>query len=144
MKIISTLILLVLSSQLHANDGLYMQTGLEVSNPIIQPEYRPENTSETSNNYAAQLTLGYQFKNNIVVEGGVIYHGAVDFLGSSDHSSINEYALLAGYSFDISERWNLIPKVGYSRWKLDSTEGWILNPGDEAQKTTSGSYFPIC
>jgi len=48
---------------------------------------------------------------------------------------------LAGYSFDLTERWNLIPKVGYSRWRLDSTEGWVLNPGDEAQKTTSGSDF---
>ena len=141
MRTIILLTLLILSPQLYANDGLYMQVGLGGSRPIVKPEYRPEDTtSEQNNNLAAQLSLGYQFKNNIVLEGGYIGHLSTGFT-LNDHNSINELVLVAGYSFDISKSWSITPRAGISRWKLDSDEGAYLNPGDEQQTITSGQDF---
>ncbi len=141
MRKILAVILLVLSSQVNANEGLYLLVGLGKSDIDIKPEYQVNNTNESNENFDFQFSLGYQFKSNILMEGGFVSHGSLDIVGLGDHSSVSENMLLVGYSFDITERFSIIPRAGYSWWTLESTEGILFNPGAEKQNTIKDENF---
>lgn len=62
-----------------------------------------------------------------------------DITGLSDSTSVSELAALLGYSFDINEEVKITPRLGYSSWKVDSSEGFMFNPGPEITTSKKGS-----
>jgi len=135
MKILITIFLLMLSAQAAAIKNYYLLAGFGKSDIDVKREFQVNGENESNDNIDLQLSLGYQFNNNIMVEGGFVSHNSLDIFGLGNHSSVYENLLLVGYRFDITDSISIFPRVGQSWWALKSTEGFLFNPGEEMKRT---------
>ena len=82
---------------------------------------------------------GYRWENNAVAEANLSYASNNFFFEGLDYYETTQVKVMFGYSFDIAKHLRIVPKIGLSRWKLDSQEGAILNSGPEEKIKLDGT-----
>ena len=115
----------------NANDGLYVVAGLGKGEVDVGPDFQVNNVKESNDTFDYQVLLGYRFTNKLQIEAGHMSHGSLDIFGLADHSSMAENVILLGYGINLTPKIKITPRVGYSFWEFESTEGWVLNAGPE-------------
>lgn len=124
-----------------ANSGLYVVAGLGKGEIDVVPEFQVNNVKEANKTFDYQVLLGYRFANKLQIEAGHMSHGSLDLFGLSDNSSMAENVILLGYGINLTQRIKVTPRVGYSFWEFESTEGWVLNAGPEKQFRNEDQEF---
>lgn len=84
---------------------------------------------------------GYKFSSNVIVAATHSYTDSNLLFGAGDHYQLYDIGAVAGYSFDIAALFRIVPMVGWSYWKLQSTEGELFNPGPEERFDYRGNNF---
>jgi len=120
------------------HDGFYL--GMELSNASLNVSTDYELDAFRNDSTASVgLRLGYKWKNNWIAELRGSNTGNGVLLGLSDHIELSQAQYLLGYSFSLSERVDFVPMVGWSDWKLTTTEGRLFNPGlEESELVNEG------
>ena len=132
-------IALLLSFSAVADEGLYLTAGIGLGGAEVKPAFQADNRHERSDTFDLGIMLGYRFSNNLQIEAGHISHGTLDVFGMADRSSMSENVITIGYAFELAPASRIIPRVGHSAWRFESTEGTFLNPGNEAQSSATGN-----
>ncbi len=139
MRLSIVIISLILATPAFADEGFYLLAGIGDSKVKVKPKYQVNSENDSYYNLGFQLSLGYQFNNNVLIELTRISHDSFLDFWISDTVSVNEDIVLLGYSFDINEKFRIIPRLGYSRWEFESSEGLLFNSGPEATISKKGS-----
>ena len=84
-------------------------------------------------------SVGYQWKNHFLIEAGVSVGTGDLFFGTFDDYKNIKLEALIGYSFHLSDRFIIEPKIGKADWELKAKEGIFLNPGPEEERTFEGT-----
>ena len=86
------------------------------------------------------LGVGFAYLSSpgIVLEVGVEDFGNLHLFNLEDRFSLDERYVAVGYQAELGRGWRLIPRVGYSSWKLRSEESPLFNPGPEEVREVSG------
>jgi hypothetical protein len=94
----------------------------------------------SDNSFVGEWQVGYRFDSKLVVEGGGTAGLSLDLFFLADVFSLSDQRVMLGYAFQPSERFSIVPKLGVSRWHLD-TEGVtnFLFGSNRAQVHDSGS-----
>ena len=139
MRVIITVISIILSYPCYADSSNYLLGGVGINESIVNPEFDTSNVRREYDTFSLQGFVGRRFNNNIQLEFGYTQQQNLDILGILDEIDISEFLILTGYRLDISEHFKLVPRVGISRWKIKSSEGYLFNSGPEQQSSVSGS-----
>jgi hypothetical protein len=98
--------------------------------------------SVSTNTYGIGASFGYLTPIGIVAEIGADSFGDFDWFNAVDSFSLTQEFVSLGYQAELGNGWRLVPKAGRSRWKLESEEGQLLNPGPEEAREKKGyNYF---
>ncbi len=139
LRIIIIAISLILPLPSYADEGFYLLAGIGESTAKVKSKYLVNSGDDSFENLDFQLSLGYQFSNNVLIELTSISHNSFLDIGFSDSASVYENMVLLGYRFDINEKFSVTPRIGYSSWEVKSSEGVLFNPGPEATTSKKGS-----
>ena len=94
-----------------------------------------ENRVSTDDSVTGEWSVGYQFDSKLVIEGGgSVGMSLSTFLFFGDNFSLADNHVMAGYAFQPAERFSIIPKLGLSRWRLDTDDGadfFFFGSGDD-------------
>lgn len=67
-----------------------------------------------------------------------LFSSSNDFtLGGADNATLDALSFVAGYVFEY-DKFYIAPKIGYSRWEVQLTEGRLLSPGEEKDISNDG------
>ncbi len=131
---------LILVTPLHAGEGYYLLAGMGESKAKVKSKYLLSGSDDSYENLDFQLSLGYQFNNNVLIEFSSISHDSfLDVVFSDSAASVYENIALVGYRYDISEKFSVTPRLGYSSWKIESSDGLLFNSGSGATTSRKGS-----
>jgi len=75
-------------------------------------------------------TFEYKAPFNLVLEAGVFSAGTFDWSGSDDYR-LTEYFGSVGFQIDLGRGFSITPRVGRSRWRLESDEDWFFDRHDD-------------
>jgi hypothetical protein len=89
-------------------------------------------------------TFEYQPILGIVFEGGLFSAGSTDWFDSEDYRFF-EYFGSVGYRIELGRGFSITPRVGRSRWKLESDDVWFFDEDDEDPPTVRGyqNYWEV-
>lgn len=82
--------------------------------------------------------VGYLTPVGVVVAASVDASAEYDFYGSFDSYSLDQLSVAVGYQFELGNGWRVVPMVGRTRWRLESEEGLLFNPGPEERDVIRG------
>ncbi|HEY0941655.1 MAG TPA: hypothetical protein VGE08_16250 [Steroidobacter sp.] len=82
--------------------------------------------------------IGYLTPMGVVVAAGLDGGGEYDLFGTFDSYSLDQRFVAVGYQFELGNGWRFVPMVGRTRWRLESEEGLLLNPGPEQRSVVTG------
>jgi hypothetical protein len=86
-----------------------------------------ESRISDSDSVTGEWSVGYRFDSKLMVEGGGSLGLSLDFFNFFEDSfTLSDTRVLVGYEFQPAERFSIIPKLGLSRWHLDTEEGDVL------------------
>ena len=69
-------------------------------------------------------SVGYRFDSKLIVEGGMSLGMNLDaFFFFFDSFVLTDSHVMVGYEFQPAERFSIIPRLGLSRWSLDTDDG---------------------
>jgi hypothetical protein len=100
---------------------------------IIEDKFSLVNEEHSEESATIGIELGYKWPEGYSIESSIINTSNFNLFKISDTYSVFQWSVLAGYSFDLTNDFRFIPKIGLSYWVLDSEEGQFLNPGPEAK-----------
>ena len=78
----------------------------------------------------AGVSFGVLTRVGLLVEIGTETFGNWDLFNADDEFELRQYYAALGYQFELGEGWRLVPKVGRTKWKLSSDEGWLFHDDD--------------
>jgi hypothetical protein len=90
---------------------------------------------------AVQLGLGYLFANQLVTELDRVGHSELFTFFGEDSYSVSEFRLSLGYRVSLGN-FQLIPKLGYSKYEFEAQEGHFLDL-PETKRKINGSDLVI-
>jgi len=70
----------------------------------------------------------------LLLEGGTESYGHFDFFDSDDEFVLRQRYVALGFQFELGDGWYLLPKLGRSKWKLTSEEGFLLLHDDDIER----------
>jgi hypothetical protein len=119
---------LILACNVYGQEGHFtFSPSLGWSSLHINEQYSlRNNTNDRAKTANLTLLGGYEFDNGLLLEGGHVFSASPNLFGLVDDYDIDENLLQVGYVFKAGN-YRLIPKAGYTKWKLDTTEGRFLN-----------------
>lgn len=83
-----------------------------------------ESRVSSDDSVTGEWSVGYQFDSKLVIEGGgSVGMSLSTFLFIGDNFSLTDAHVMVGYAFQPAERFSIIPKLGLSRWRLDTDDG---------------------
>jgi hypothetical protein len=85
----------------------------------------------SDDSFVGEWEVGYRFDSKLVIEGGGTLGLSLDFFFLGDFFSLSDERVLVGYAFQPSERFSIVPKLGVSRWHLDTESGTAFVFGSE-------------
>ncbi len=97
----------------------------------VNKAYTISGENYSTDSFSVGIEFAYRWPENYLIETSFTTTIDTDIFGISDNYQLYQWNTLVGYSFPITERIRLIPKVGFSRWELDTREGALFNPGPE-------------
>ncbi len=97
----------------------------------INKAYTISGENYSTDSFSVGVEFAYRWPENYLIETSFTTTVDTDIFGISDNYQLYQWNTLVGYSFPITERIRLIPKIGFSRWELDTREGALFNPGPE-------------
>ena len=74
----------------------------------------------------------------VLFEAGTETFGNFDFFNADDEFELRQHYVAVGYQFELGDGWRIVPKVGRSKWKLTSDEGWLFHDEDVETKVQRG------
>jgi hypothetical protein len=90
------------------------------------------------NTFDAGVALGYVTPIGAMLEVGVQGQSNFTFGGTFDRLTFSEQFVAAGFQLEFGNGFRLTPKIGRTRWSLNTKEGRFLNPGAEARDRIDG------
>lgn len=86
-----------------------------------------------------ELGIGFGFVTpiGVLVELGMDSHGRLEWLNEEDDFALSDRYVAVGYQFELGDGWRLIPKVGRSKWKLESDNG-LIDISDDNDRVLRG------
>ena len=76
----------------------------------------------------------------LLIEGGTESYGHWDFFDSDDEFTLRQDYLALGYQFELGDGWHIVPKLGRSKWKLTSEDGFPLFDDDDDETNAERGY----
>lgn len=105
----------------------------------IDSDHSFGNSRDVENDFGYGVTLGKEFDSHVIIEGSY-YRSETDSIFSiADSYKLSQTRIFLGYAFDVSEHFRIIPKIGYTNWKLSANEGAFLNSGPEERRSFDGN-----
>lgn len=138
-KHILTSVLLLLSFQTQASDSQF-SAGFHIGATDMDVKSSYQFSSEPTASTGLGGFVRYRPIPNIVLELNLTSSTNFSLLGATDVYSLGNTDLMVGYEL----RWKKLkftPKLGYSRWSLETTEGALFNSGPEKTKEIDGNDF---
>ena len=93
----------------------------------------------SDDSFVGEWLVGYRFDSKLVIEGGGTAGLSLDFFFLGDFFSLSDERVMVGYAFQPSERFSIVPKLGVSRWHLDTESGTSFFGSERADVHDSGS-----
>lgn len=118
-SLILTLITMLPLKALAFEEAVTISLAVGDGNIYIDQDYSTTGFDEIQDAINVELLLGYRFELGIAMEFGLIEHVSP---GWTNWDSLEESVILISYPFDVGGL-AIVPKIGYSRWKLHSDEG---------------------
>lgn len=136
MKIAAALLLLILTSNVYANE---MRFGISTG----EGEISLSDAFNTEGSYAGDVVasgsifLGYIFEDKYIVDLIYTATGNDVFAGLFDNIQMDSHELQFGYRFNFDKAY-LEPRVGLTSWDIKLEEGFAFNPGPEQVSRDDG------
>lgn len=138
--LVLTLITMLPLKSLASGEAVTISLAVGDGNIYIDQDYSTTGFEESQDAINVEFLLGYRFEPGIAIEFGLIEHVSP---GWSNWDSLEESVILISYPFEVGGL-AIVPKIGYSRWKLHSDEGsgkgkdliWSIN----LEKNFGGSF----
>jgi hypothetical protein len=112
------------------------ETEFQISPRVGRGELQLDRFENVDDDLAQQDTggLGVSFgvltPIGVLLEAGTETYGNWDFFNADDEFELRQHYIAVGYQFELGDGWRIVPKVGRSKWKLTSDEGWLINDDD--------------
>lgn len=90
--------------------------------------------------YGIGIGFGVLTPVGVLVEIGADSQGRLEWGNEDDDFQLTERYVALGYQFELGDGWRLTPKVGRSRWKLESDQGLFEFDDDEDQHLRGYEY----
>jgi hypothetical protein len=121
-----------------AAEGWFFTVGGGGRNIDVDSDSAFASTFNSDGNLVTELSGGYVFSNNLVIEG--VTTDAVSVTGLFGFASyeFEDDRLMFGYSFPVSDRFRIVPTIGASFWDFRATDFVFFGP-PSAQATLSGT-----
>jgi len=89
-------------------------------------------------------TLEYHAPFGLVIEAGLLGTGTTDWFNDTNYS-FSQYFGSVGYEIPLGHGFSLTPRVGRTRWKLESDSNWFFDRNDANNPTTRGyeNYWEV-
>jgi hypothetical protein len=84
-------------------------------------------------------TVEYKAPFNLVIEAGAFSAGTFDWSNDNDYQ-LTEYFASVGFQVDLGRGFSLTPRVGRSRWKLESDDDWFRRRRDDDDNPAVRGY----
>lgn len=136
---IASLVLVMLSIQSQANDQT-LSAGFHIGGVDMDVKRTYQFSSEPTAATSFGGFFRYRPIQHTVLELGLTSSANFSLLGATDIYSLFNTDLMVGYEFHWGKL-TLTPKLGYSMWSLEATEGALLNSGPEETKEIDGNDF---
>jgi hypothetical protein len=120
------------------------KTEFQISPRIGRGELELDQFKNIDDDFADQDTVGIGVGFGILtpigvlLEAGTESYGNFDFFNADDAFELRQYYGAVGYQFELGDGWRIVPKVGRSKWKLTSDEGWLFHDDDVDRDVRSG------
>lgn len=76
------------------------------------------------------VSFGFLTPIGVLLEAGTESYGNFDFFNADDEFVLRQHYAAVGYQFELGSGWRITPKVGRSKWKLTSEQGWLIHDDD--------------
>lgn len=138
---LSALTLLLSSFTTQADEGeVILGLDLGIGKMSIDDEFVVVDSEyKNHDSFSASYVGGYHFGSDIVAEANIVYSSNNSIFNAVDQYELFELKAMAGYSFQLTPAFSVVPLIGLSRWDLDTKQGALLNPGPEAKEEFSGT-----
>lgn len=106
----------------------------------LSQDFQFEDSGVGKDSLAYAVYFGYVTDNNLIFDVGInkVTDDFPFLLGLTDNLHFDSYEAMFGYQFRYGHAY-VEPKLGYSNWKINLDEGWLLNPGAEESIKDNGS-----
>src|SRR6185503_8632994 len=103
--------------------GVFFGFGGSTGDVDFDSEFAESRVS-SDDSVTGEWSVGYRFDSKLIVEGGGSLGMSLDtFLFFADSFVLTDSHVMVGYEFQPAERFSIIPKLGLSRWRLDTDDG---------------------
>ena len=103
--------------------GVYFGFGGGPGDVSFDGDTFADNIVPSDDSFVGEWQVGYRFDSKLVIEGGGTAGLSLDFFFLGDFFSLSDARVMVGYAFQPSERFSIVPKLGVSRWHLDTESG---------------------
>ncbi len=137
-RTIASLIVLALACSDAKGNEVFIGVELGRGSVDIETDRLAPVVLNDENTTVGGLIVGYRFDTGGIAE--LTYSGADsdNLLNLGDSLSLDEIRLSGGYAVALGKRFSLTPKIGISFWRLEGSEGILLNPGPEEVRKLDG------
>lgn len=109
---------------------------------VIDSEVIEDNVKEATLGIGG--TFEYRAPFGLVLEAGLFTQGTTDWYDSQDYR-LSEYFGSVGYQIDLGRGFSITPRVGRSRWKLETNDDWFFDDNDDVDPAVRGyqNYWEV-
>jgi hypothetical protein len=121
-----------------AAEGWYLTIGGGLRNIDVDSNSPVANSLSTDDNVVAELGAGYVFPSNLVLEGAIADGASVTGLFGVGSYELDDYRVMVGYAFPVSEKFRIVPAAGLSFWDFQATSSFFSSA---PERSMSGTDF---
>jgi hypothetical protein len=119
-------------------EGWYLTIGGGLRSIDVDSNSPVANSLSTDDNVVAELGAGYVFANNLVIEGAVTDAASVTGLFGVGSYELDDYRVMVGYAFPVSEKFRIVPAAGASFWDFRAMGSFFSSA---PERSLSGTDF---
>lgn len=123
----------------------YAAPEIGVGNTNINSVYSLSGFKESNDNFGYGVSFGFEFDTNFLLDVSY-YRSETDntilFFELLDKYEFVQKRISIGYAFDITQKFRVIPKLGYGQWSLSGKEGLFSFSTVQSTKVDGNKLMP--
>ncbi len=127
-----------------------ISAGVDVGTTTVDFKSGPgfnENSSNELKSFSIGLSLGYQWRSGILLEARLRNTSSLLITTFGiDTEELSESQYLLGYRHFFSDRFAVVPMIGYSKWEIDEVSSGLFSSADTSRleiQSGDGTVFRL-